>query len=169
VKARFQRASPVSEVSEIKIDRLTRSEKLKGRSNSSFCQNLSKSQIDRFPLSFVFFVIGVNQLQKHVIILKTQILNGRLIRISNLRRDVRRTFQGAGVPEHDELHNFSLLGGKVGADRIVQMADRRHRGHRLVRGDVDVNGEPEGCGRRTCGRMITQDFGEFRAVSNGGR
>jgi hypothetical protein len=27
--------------------------------------------------------------------LKTQILNGRLIRISNLRRDVRRTFQRA--------------------------------------------------------------------------
>jgi hypothetical protein len=41
------------------------------------------------------FVIGVNQLQKHVIILKTQILNGRLIRISNLRRDVRCTFQRA--------------------------------------------------------------------------
>jgi hypothetical protein len=68
---------------------------LKGRSNSSFCQNLSKSQIDRFPLNFVFFVIGVNQLQKHVIILKTQILSGRLIRIFNLRRDVRPIFQRA--------------------------------------------------------------------------
>jgi hypothetical protein len=42
----------------------TRSKKLKGRSNSSFCQNLSKSQIDRFTLNFVIFVIGVNQLQK---------------------------------------------------------------------------------------------------------
>jgi hypothetical protein len=48
------------------------------------CQNLSKSRIDRFPLNFV---IGTNQLHKHVVRLKNQILNSRLIRISNLRRD----------------------------------------------------------------------------------
>jgi hypothetical protein len=87
VRRTFQRASPVSEISEVQIERFTRSRKLKGRSNSSFCQNLSKSRIDRFPLNFVIFVIGANQLQEHVLILKTQIINGRLIRISNLRRD----------------------------------------------------------------------------------
>jgi hypothetical protein len=40
------------------------------------------------------------------------------------------------------------------------MANRWHCGHRLAREDLDVNGEP-------CGLMITQDFGECCAVSNG--
>jgi hypothetical protein len=59
---------------------------------------------------FCLFVIGVNQLQKHVIILKTQILNGHLIRISNLRRDVRRTFQRASpVSEVRVKHDSSVM------------------------------------------------------------
>jgi hypothetical protein len=57
-------------------------------------EHLKKSNWSVSP-QFCLFVIGVNQFQKHVIILKTKILNGRLIRISNLRRDVRGTFQRA--------------------------------------------------------------------------
>jgi hypothetical protein len=56
----------------------------------------------------------------------------------------------------------------MGADRIVGMADRGHSGHLLVREDVDVKDEPDGGGGRTCGLMITRDFGECRAMSNGG-
>jgi hypothetical protein len=66
-------------------------------------------QISHVAVNFVLFVIGINQLQNHVIILKTQILNGRLIRISNLRRDVRRTFQRASPVSEFQTERHSQL------------------------------------------------------------
>jgi hypothetical protein len=76
--------------------------------------------------------------------------------------------RGASDAEEAEPDDVSGLGIEMGADWIVGMADRRRRGHRLVQEDVDVTGEADGCGGRTCGLMTTRDFGECRAVSNDG-
>jgi hypothetical protein len=95
-----------SEVLTSRIERFTRSGKLKGRSNSSLCQNLSKSQIDRFPLNFVVLSsVSINS-KTMLWYSKTQILNGRRIRISNLHRDVRGIFQRASPVSEFQIERF---------------------------------------------------------------
>jgi hypothetical protein len=79
-----------------------------------------------------------------------------------------RAEQSARDAEEVQLDDVSVLCGEIGAGRIVGMTDRRHRRHRLLAADAGVKGEPDDCGGRTCGLMITRDFGECGAVSNGG-
>jgi hypothetical protein len=60
-----------------------------------------------------------------------------------------RVARRARDAEEANLGDVSVVGGEMGAVRTVGMADRQHRGHRLVREGADVKAEPDGCGGPT--------------------